>query len=96
MSYSSVVKSRSALSQILFTVGVELDHMFGSKWKLIELSQWSGHSVDHNVSSLDDKGVLHGIGVVISSTPVSANEARKLPSLPPIPRQQLKKSSDVV
>ena len=59
-------------------------------------SQWSGDNVDHNVSSLDGKGILHGMGVVVSSTPLSANEARKLPSLPPIPRQKSKKVSEVV
>ena len=34
----SAVKPRSALSPILFAVGVEIDHMFGYKWQLIELS----------------------------------------------------------
>ena len=36
------------------------------------------------------------MGMVVSSTPLSENGARKLPSLPPIPRQKLKKASDVV
>ena len=36
------------------------------------------------------------MGMVVSSTPLSENGARKLPSLSPIPRQKLKKASDVV
>ena len=36
------------------------------------------------------------MGMVVSSTPLNENGARKLPSLPPIPRQKLKKASDVV
>ena len=59
-------------------------------------SQWSGINVDHNVSSLNDKGVLHVMGVVVLSTALSDNEGRKLPSLPTIPGQKLKKASDVV
>ena len=35
----SAVKPRSDLSPILFAVSVEMDHMFGSKWQLIELSR---------------------------------------------------------
>ena len=31
-------------------------------------SQWSVDNVDHNVSSLNVKGVLHGMGVVVLST----------------------------
>ena len=34
----SAAKPRSALSPILFAVGVEIDQMFGYKWQLIELS----------------------------------------------------------
>ena len=59
-------------------------------------SQWSGINVDHNVSSLNEKEVLHVMGVVVLSTALSDNEARKLPSLPTIPGQKLKKASDVV
>ena len=36
------------------------------------------------------------MGVVVSSTALSENVARKLPSLPPIPQQKLRKASDVV
>ena len=35
----STAKLRSALSLILFVAGVEMDHMFGFKWQLIELSR---------------------------------------------------------
>lgn len=35
----STVKPRSALSPILFAVGVEMDHKFACKWQLIKLSQ---------------------------------------------------------
>ena len=42
------------------------------------------------------RGVLHGMGLVVLNTPLSTNEVGKLPSLPPIPRQKLKKASDVV
>ena len=34
----SAVKPISTLSPILIAVGVEMDHMFGSKWQLIEFS----------------------------------------------------------
>ena len=111
-------------------LGVEMDHMLGSKWQITELighgfnvkvtrykqstvvnkcvndiiksvmqgyfSQWSGDNVDHNVSSLSGKRVLHRIGVVVLSTSLSDNEARKLPSLPAIPGQKWKKASDVI
>ena len=35
----SAVKPRSALSPILFAVGVEMDNIFGCKWQLIELNR---------------------------------------------------------
>ena len=59
-------------------------------------SQWSGDNVYHNVSSLNGKGFFHGMRVVVLSRSLSGNEARKLPSLPAIPGQKLKKASDVV
>ena len=105
----SAVKPRSALSPILFAMGIEMDHMFGSKWQLIELSrlrlsvspddvtryklslvanenvidiiknamqgsfsEWSRDNVDHNVSSLDGQEVLHGMGLVVLSTPLQS------------------------
>ena len=52
-------------------------------------------NVDQNVFSSDGKGILHVMGVVERSTPLSANEARKLPSLPQIPRQKLRKAPDL-
>ena len=58
-------------------------------------SQWSGDNFDHNVSSLNGKGVLNGMRVVVLSTSLSDIEARKLP-LPAIPGQKLKKASDSV
>ena len=52
-------------------------------------------NVDQNVSSSDGERILHVMGVVERSTPLSANEARKLPSLPQIPRQKLRKAPDL-
>ena len=31
-------------------------------------SQWSADNVDHNVKTIDGKGSLHGMGIVISTT----------------------------
>ena len=44
-------------------------------------SQWPGDNVDHNFFSIDGKGVLHGMAVVVLSTPATENKARKLQSL---------------
>ena len=70
------------------------DEKYTEAW--FPLSQWSEDNVDHNVSSLNGKGVLHEMGVVVLSTCLSDHEARKLPSLRAIPGQKLKKASDVV
>ena len=70
------------------------DEKYAEAW--FPLSQWSEDNVDHNVSSLNGKGVLHEMGVVVLSTCLSDHEARKLPSLRAIPGQKLKKASDVV
>ena len=70
------------------------DEKYTEAW--FPLSQWSEDNVDHNVSSVNGKGVLHEMGVVVLSTCLSDHEARKLPSLRAIPGQKLKKASDVV
>ena len=45
-------------------------------------SQWSADNVDHNVCTIDGKGTLHGMGLIVSTTPGSS-----LPNLTTIPRQ---------
>lgn len=45
-------------------------------------SQWSADNVDHNVCTTDGKGTLHGMGLIVSTTPGSS-----VYSLIPIPRQ---------
>ena len=70
------------------------DEKYTDAW--FPLSRWSEDNVNHNVSSLNGKSVLHEMGVVVLSTSLSDHEARKLPSLPAIPGQKLKKASDVV
>ena len=127
----TAARPRSSLSPILFGIAVEMDHMFGSKWLLGELSslgfsntvdevtrykqsvvcnedpddfikrarqecffgQWSADNVDHNVRTLDGKGTLHGMGIVLSTT--GANVAAASSNLPYIPRQRLMKQGDV-
>ena len=53
--------------------------------------QWSADNTDHQVNTLDGKGTLHAMGIVISTT----GQEKQSP-LPPIPRQKTKKVSEVV
>ena len=108
----AIIKSstRAALTPMLFCLGVELDHVFGSKWLLDHLArlgfsitsdevklfkhsvlmsgnhdreitnlpdssfaQWSADNVDHNTATLDGKGTFHGMGVIVSVTPINTN-----------------------
>ena len=48
-------------------------------------SQWFADNVDHNVCMLDGKGTLHGMDLIVSTTPGSS-----LPSLTHIPRQKMR------
>ena len=120
------VRPRSTVPPILFGLGVELDHMFGSRWLLSRLnrlgmcsspwevlrykqsvianedvndyikctmpgsfSQWSADNVDHNVRTLDGKGTLHGMGVIVSSTGLPDQNTRMF-DLPAVPREKRK------
>lgn len=46
--------------------------------------QWSSDNADHDYCTLDGKGTLHGMGVVLSITPATNST-----SLKPIPRNQI-------
>ena len=46
--------------------------------------QWSGDNCDHDFCTLDGKGTLHGMGVILSVTPATNST-----SLKPIPRNQV-------
>ena len=48
----------------------------------VSFSQWSADNVDHNVCTTDGKGTLHGMGLIVSTTPDSS-----IYSLIPISRQ---------
>ena len=103
-SIAYAARPRSVLPPILFGSGVELDHVFGSKWLLTEqnrlgycvtpgevlrykqsvvvnetvddflnlkqgsFSQWSADNIDHNVRTLDGKGTLLAMGIIVSTT----------------------------
>ena len=54
-------------------------------------SQWSADNVDHNVKTLDGKGSLHGMGIVISTTGGVSQGP-----LPQIPRQKRVKAGELV
>ena len=53
-------------------------------------SQWSADNVDHNVCTTDGKGTVHGMGLIVSTTPGSS-----LPNLTPIHRQKMKHAGEV-
>ena len=57
-------------------------------------SQWSADKVDHRVCSIDGKGDLHGMGIVISTTGSSTTPFLEN-ALPEIPRQKIQKVGDV-
>ena len=100
----------TSLTPLLFGSGVELDHVFGSKWLLDHLArlgfsvtsdevklykqsilmsnsnvsemtnhsdcsfaQWSADNVDNNTATLDGTKTFHGMGVIVSVTPVNTN-----------------------
>jgi len=110
---------------------VEMDHIFGLKWLLGELSrlgfsntvddvtrykqsvvcnddpndfikhalqgcfsQWSVDNVDHNVQTIVGKGILHGMGLVLSMT--GPNAAAAISNLPWIARHKLMKQGNIV
>ena len=54
------------------------------------VSQWSADNVDHNVRTLDGKGSLHAMGMIISTTG-STNFVQSS-----IPRQKIKKSTELI
>ena len=54
------------------------------------LSHRFANNVDHNVCTIDGKGMLHGMGLIVSTTPGSS-----LSSLTPIPRQKMKYTDQV-
>ena len=57
-------------------------------------SKWSADNVDHRVCSIDGKGDLHGMGIVISTTGSSTTPFLEN-LLPAIPRQKIQKVGDV-
>ena len=54
-------------------------------------SQWSADNVDHNVCTIDGKSTLHGMGIVVSTTP-----GRHARGFTPIPRQNRRTAKEVV
>ena len=52
-------------------------------------NQWSADNFDHNVCTVDGKSTLHGMGIVVFTTP-----GRQAQGLAPTPRQkeELRKS----
>ena len=54
-------------------------------------SQWSADNVDHNVKTIDGKGSLHGMGIVLSTTGGVSQGP-----LPQIPRQKRVNANEVV
>lgn len=126
----SATRPRSSVPPILFGLGVDVDHVFGSRWLIDQLNklrfcvsvdevtrykqfamendsydkevsklaesftQWSADNVDHNVRTLDGKGSLHGMGIILSTT---SNLGSSYPtSHSPIKRNKLKKVEDVI
>ena len=53
--------------------------------------QWSADNVDHNFCTVDGKRTLHGMGLVISTTPATNSFGLK-----PIKRQKIRHAQDVV
>ena len=54
-------------------------------------SQWSADNVDHNVCTIDGEGTLHGMGVIVSTTPGTT-----IQGLTPIPRQKMRCANEVI
>ena len=57
-------------------------------------SQWSANNVDHNVKTIDGKGTLHSMGMIVSTTGGNIGQISK--ELPLIPRQKRILAKDVV
>ena len=57
-------------------------------------SQWSADNVDHNVHTINGKGNLHGMGIIISTT--NNGTEKMLLTLPPVTRQKRYESSDLI
>ena len=102
-------RPRSVISPVLFGVGVEMDHLYRSKFLVNTLfhwgfsisydeitrykqsvirasddsfdirpypshfTQWVGDNVDHNTKTLDGLNTFHGMGLIATSTPLSAS-----------------------
>ena len=54
-------------------------------------SQWSADNFDHNVCTVDGKSTLHGMGIVVSTTP-----GRQAQGLAPTPRQKRRAAKEFV
>ena len=54
--------------------------------------QWSADNVDHNISSIDGKGSLHDMGIIVSSSNSFSNDS----CFKPVLRQKLRKADDVI
>lgn len=54
-------------------------------------SQWSADNVDHNVCTINAKGTLHRMGLIVPTTPGSS-----LPSFTPILRQKMRYADHVI
>ena len=126
---ASAARPRSCIAPILFGLGVDVDHVFGSRWLIDNLNklgfcislnkftrykqsviekdiydsefsklagsftQWSADNVDHHVRTLDRKGLLHGMGIVYSTTnKFSSSDSTSLPLLK---RNKLMKVKDL-
>ena len=57
-------------------------------------SQCSADNVDHNIASIDGKGSLHAMGIIVSSS--SSIPKINLSELPPVVRQKLKLANEVI
>ena len=55
--------------------------------------QWSADNVDHNILSIDGKGSLYAMGIILSSTSSFSNDST---NLKPVVRQKLRKADDVI
>ena len=54
---------------------------------------WSADNVDHNILSIDGKGSLYAMGIILSSTSSFSNDST---NLKPVVRQKLRKADDVI
>ena len=99
----NAVKPRSSLSPIMFGLGIEAEKVFRSKWLLTELNRL-GFTITPDeatlngrltmlisVCTIDGKSTLHGIGMVVSTTP-----GRHTQGLTHIPREKRRAVKEVV